>query len=84
MSIAGNDAFVISLSLTEMDQFLNCYLATGSLSRDNDDDKENINKVIGYFTVMNKTTCLSITFQPRRPCKISMEVQRATCFGGRI
>ena len=47
VSIAGNDAFVFSLSLTETDQFLNCYLATGSLSRDNDDDKENINKVIG-------------------------------------
>ena len=26
---------------------------------------------------MNKTTCLSITFQPRRPCKISTDVQRA-------
>jgi len=33
---------------------------------------------------MNKTKRLSITFQPRRPSKISMEEQRATCFGGRI
>ena len=45
--MAGNGAFVFSVSLTETDQFLNCYPATGGLSSDDDDDKENIDKVIG-------------------------------------
>ena len=46
--IAGNDAFVSSVFRVEKDQFLNCCPATGSFSgNDDDDDKENIDKVIG-------------------------------------
>ena len=44
--IADNDAFVSSVFLIEKDQFLNCYPATGSFSDNDDDDKENIDKVI--------------------------------------